>query len=207
MIQFTRQGGFTEQIGSLVVSGHYRQTEESKSPAANKHPLDGEINVFFGGMEFCLTDDDDNGLRILKAEDPRETVHPDYMIVSGNSGESVRFQLSDGTELNFATLSDGGVLELRISASFSDDAEGLELPYRPLRTSRIRDSGDGEFIIISDGANYRFNNSTLDPERQLVILDTENPVLSYGMIPVNKAFESADYIVEAAQNKQSYDEP
>jgi hypothetical protein len=204
MIQFTRQGGFTQQIGSFVVSGHYRQTEEPRAAAGAEHPLDGEINIFFGGMEFCLTDDDENGLGILKNGTPgRQTVRPDSMSISG---DSARFRLSDGTILNFATLFYGGVQELRISASFAGEAEGLELPYRPLRTSRVRDSGDGEFVIVSDGTNYQFEDSILDPERRLIILNRENPVLSYGAVPANKTFDPDDFIVDAARNKQSYDE-
>jgi hypothetical protein len=202
MIQFTRQGGFTQQIGSFVVSGHYRQTEEPRAGAGAEHPLDGEINVFFGGMEFRLTDDDEDGLGILKDGD-HKTAGPDSMTISG---DSVRFRLSDGTTLNFATLFYGGVLELRISASFAEGTEGLKLPYRPLRTSRVRDIGDGEFVIVSDGTNYQFENSILDPERRLIILDMENPVLSYGAVPTNKTFDPEDFIVDAARNKQSYDE-
>jgi hypothetical protein len=202
MIQFTRQGGFTQQVGSFVVSGHYRRTEEPRAAPGAEHPLDGEITVFFGGMEFRLTDSDENSLGVLKPEG-RQPVHPDSMTVSG---DSALFRLSDGTELNFSTLFYGGVLELRISAAFAEEAEGLELPYRPLRTSRVRDSGDGEFITVADGTNYRFDDSTLDPERRLIILDIKNPAVSYGAVPANKTFNPEDFIISAAGTKPDYDE-
>jgi hypothetical protein len=204
MIQFTKQGGFTQQIGDFVVSGHYQQTGEARSSEPNEYPLDGEANVFFGGMEFRLTDDnDDDSLGILTSEGERMPVSPDYMVVLE---ESVKFGLSDGTELTFLALYYGGAMQLLINASLSGSASVLELPYRPLRTSRIRDSGDGEFIIVSNGASYRFNNSTLDPDRRLLILDLESPALSYGMVPGTTVFNPENYIVSSARNKQNYTE-
>jgi hypothetical protein len=203
-IQFTRRGGFTQQIGNFVISGYYRQAEGPGILADNEYLLAGEINIFFGGMEFRLTNDDDNdSLGTIKSGGRKELVHPDSMTVSG---ESVQFRLSDGTGLSFATQYYGGVLELRIRALFLDDVEILELPYRPLRTSRTRDGGEEGIIIVSDGISYRFNNAVLDSERRLIVLDTQNPVLSYGAVPVNKTFDPADYILASAQDKQSYDE-
>jgi hypothetical protein len=200
MIQFTKQGSFTQRIGDFVVSGHYGKLS---TDIPNEYPLVGEVSIFFGGMEFLLTVDDDDNLSILTDGGRKEGTHPVSMSFSG---ESARFLLADGTELRFNSLFTAGTPELRIYAGLAPGVRRLELPYRPLRTSRIRHSGDGEFHIIADGNSYRFNNSTVDPTRRLVLLDMVDPVISYGAVPGKEIFDPAQFIISSALEKWRYDD-
>ncbi|WP_041611287.1 hypothetical protein [Treponema primitia] len=220
MIQFTRKGSFTRQIGSFVVSGYYGNSngntaeiagepdssrdDQKAAPQVGEYPLDGEVSIFFGGMEFLLTvDDDHDSLGMVGADGKKENSRPLSMSVSG---ESARFLLAGGVELSFDTQYAGSSQELRIYALLPEGLKRLELPYRPLRSSRIRHSGDGEYQIIADGKSYRFNNSTVDPARRLVLMDSAEPVISYGAVPGGEVFDPSNLIISSAKDKQSYDE-
>ncbi|MDR2028561.1 MAG: hypothetical protein LBP93_03375 [Treponema sp.] len=202
IVQFTKQGGFTHRVGNLVVSGVYGETPDSSLPKnANEYPLSGKASVFFGGLEFCLSDDD--GLVLLNAQEEPEALSPEYMILSG---ETVLFRLSGGTELSFTTQYVGGTQELRINGVLPAGFAGLELPYRPLRSSKVRDSGDGQFIVGADGVNYSFGRSLVDEKRRVILLEEAGPTASYRAIPEKRAFDPADFIIPGAQDKRSYTE-
>jgi hypothetical protein len=55
--QFAKRSNFTLRSGNLVVSGHYGETGEGVQ-LPNIYPLEGDVSVFFGGMEFMLTADE-----------------------------------------------------------------------------------------------------------------------------------------------------
>jgi hypothetical protein len=203
ILQFTRQGGFTHRVGNLVVSGVYRETPNS-APQKNthEHPLSGKASVFFGGLEFCLSNDDE-GFVLLNSQGEPELVSPEYMVLSD---ETALFRLSGGTELSFTTQYAGGTQELRINGVFPAGFAGLELPYRPLRSSKIRDNGEGQFIIVADGVNYSFGRSLVDEERRVLILEEAGPAASYRAIPEKRAFNPADFIIPGARDKRTYTE-
>jgi hypothetical protein len=122
------------------------------------------------------------------------------------SGEAALFAFPDGSELGFNTQYAGGALEMRISASFAGDTAGAELPFKPLRKSGIRDTGDGQFVVTADGVNYSFGRSPMDTERGVLILRAGETPVSYRAIPERKAFAPADFILPQAQSAQSYHE-
>jgi hypothetical protein len=205
MIQFGKEGGFTLRTGGMVVSGRYRQPAEGEAPPGPGEYLLGEdASVFFGGMEFCMgAKSEESVLRLFGGEGEGREVLPEKMAVSG---ESVVFGFEDGSELAFNTQYTGGVEELRISCALAEGTERLELPYKPLRKTGVRDLGDGQFIIISGGLNYSFGRSPLDSERGLLLFKTGRSVLTYGVVPEKGAFNPADFIIPQAQSKRSYDE-
>jgi hypothetical protein len=205
MVQFARQGGFTRQVGHFVVAGQYRLPGEGVPPALpNEYLLDGKASVFFGGLEFNMSGgDEDDSFRVLTKDGGREEMQPERMTISG---ESALFVLPGGGELNFSTHYTGGAPELRISGVFPDDITGVELPYKPLRKTGIKDSGEGQFVVFSDGVSYSFGRSPLDPERRLLLLKAGGPALSYRAIPEKRAFSPDDFIIPAAQSKRSFDE-
>jgi hypothetical protein len=205
MVQFTRQGGFTQRIGNFVVTGQYRLSgEDEPPPPPNEYLLAGEVSVFFGGLEFSLSgEDEDNPLCLVSKDGGRENARPERMVISG---ESALFVLPGGVELGFNTQYAGGVPELRISGEFPDDVTELELPYTPLRKTGLRDSGDGQFVVIADGVHYSFGRSALDPERRLLLLKAGGPALSYRAIPEKRAFTPGDFIIAQAQSGRSYSE-
>jgi hypothetical protein len=201
LIQFTKRGGFTHRVGNLVVSGVYREIPDSETPRnADEYPLDGTASVFFGGMEFCLSDNGEEFV-LLDPQGEPEAVRAEYMILSG---ETVLFRLSGGMELVFTTQYTGGSQELRINGVFPDGFMGLELPYRPLRSSRIRNSGDGQFIVVSDGVNYSFGRSLVDEERRVLILEEAGPTAFYRAVQEKNTFNPADFIIPGARDAGTY---
>jgi hypothetical protein len=205
VIQFARQGGFTQRIGNFVVTGQYRIPEADEPPVApNEYLLSGDASVFFGGMEFNLgVDSGGSVLWFYGEEGEKGESLPDRMIVSG---DSALFRFPGGTELTFTTRYAGGTPEMRISCAFAEGTERLELPYKPMRKTGMRDSGDGRFIIISDGEIYSFGRSPLDPERRVLLLRAGEPALSYGVVPEKITFNPQDFIIPQAQSRQTYEE-
>jgi hypothetical protein len=205
MVQFPRQGGFTRRVGLFVVTGQYRLPGEGEPPVApGEYLLDGEASVFFGGMEFSMSGKDRN-FRLITGDGGREEGRPERMILSE---ESALFVLSDGTELNFGTRYAGGAPELRISGVFPGEGgvTGAELPYKPLRKTGLEDAEDGQLTAISEGVRYSFGRSPLDRERGLLYLTEEGPALSYRAVPEKRPFSPDDFIVPAAQDRQSFNE-
>ncbi|WP_010263571.1 hypothetical protein [Treponema primitia] len=213
VIQFTEHRNFTQKIGDFVVSGHYgkqvpvaRETSLQVAEVArdNARPLNGELSIFYGGMEFFLTDDDNaDSLCILNRDGKRERTRPVSITISKNSA---LFMLAGGTELSFTSQNTSGRQELRIGANLPEGYMGLELPYRPLGSSRIRHNDDGESHIIADGKSYHFTNSTVDSARHLILMDIQNPLVFYGVVPGIEVLDPSRFILSSAQDKRNYND-
>ncbi|MDR2102582.1 MAG: hypothetical protein LBP42_00605, partial [Treponema sp.] len=202
MIQFTKHGGFTRQIGDFVITGQYRVPDAADASAdPNTYFLRGGIRIFFGGLEFSLTGDE-SGFGFIKTGGGREFILPGSMVLSG---EQAVFSFPGGTELSFSTQYIRGKPELRINARLEEGAELLELPYTPLKTSQIQDDGGGQFLVRADGENYSFDRSSLDSQRRVLLLDREGPGISYRAVPEKKALDPADFVIPQAQDKQQYE--
>jgi hypothetical protein len=202
MIQFASKGAFTRQVGNLMISGHYNIHENSKIMGnPNQYALIGDISVMFGGMEFSMTKGA-NGFRLVKFDGTTETVLPEYMLITD---ERAIFRISGGTELSFSTRYDGEKPELMISVALTEDTQRLELPYKPLKTSKIYDSSDGQLIVLANGFMYRFSRALTDLERRVLVLQSEGSSISYRVIPEERTFAPEDYIIPSAVDKPSYD--
>ncbi|MDR2079074.1 MAG: hypothetical protein LBP74_05075 [Treponema sp.] len=209
VVQFTKQRSFTHRISDFVISGHYgAQDLPAEISPGNEYSLEGPVDILYGGMEFFLTDDDnDDSLCVLTQEGKREPAKPVSMIVSnGKTADSVLFLLTGGTELSFSSLNADGRQELRISVNLPEGYQGLELPYRPLSSSRIRYGDDGESHIIANGKSYRFNNSTVDTARRLIFMDIENPTVSYGVVPGTNVLDSSLFVLNPARDRRNYND-
>ena len=203
-IQFTNRRSFTLNVGDFVVSGSYGAQETgAETLQGGERLLEGEAGIVYGGMAFFLTDDDGDGLSFLAGSGSREYARPEVMIVSDNA---VLFRLSGGAEISFASRHGGGTQELQISVNLPENCQALELPYRLLRTSRIRRNADGESYVIAGGKNYRLNASTVDFARRLIVIDSREPEASYGTVPGTEAFDPSRFILAAARDKARYDE-
>lgn len=203
-LQFAKQDSFTRRIGNLVVTGHYRNPQDTTaSPAPQEFPLTGEVRVVFGGLEFSMTDED-GAFGLVTAEGTQESILPDYMSISG---ETVSFHIPGGTELAFTTIQDtGGVPELRILGAFTGETRGLVLPFKALRTSRIRTDEAGQFRILAEGVNYGFTRSLTELEYRSLLLEARAPVISYRAFPEEDRFVSRNFVIAAAKDKRTYDE-
>ncbi|MDR1929440.1 MAG: hypothetical protein LBQ44_02315 [Treponema sp.] len=219
-IQFAQKKNFTLQPGNLVVSGRYGGEGTVRFPGV--YPLEGDISVFFGGMEFMLAGDEGFAL-----SGPGGTVRAaaESMILSDNG---VHFQLAGGPalgdtpELSFTTQYSGGALVLVIRGSFGGAYEGpseaeneepgegaagsaytaLALPYTPLRTSTIREGGVS-FIVNSGGTDYAFNRNA--GTGGLIRLEAENPVISYQAVSGQNKLGPRDFIMTGAENGETFE--
>jgi hypothetical protein len=206
IIQFASHRSFTLRVGDLVVSGNYsvRKAGVEVFPDNDERLLEGDAGILYGGMEFLLTDGGgNNSLGILTGDGDREQVRPVSMIVSDRSA---LFRLSGGAEISFSSQHNGGAPELQIRVDLPEGCQGLELPYRLLRSSRIRRSADGESHVIAGGTSYRFNGSTVDYARRLVILDLQEPAAFYGAVPEAEVIDPARFVLSEARDKRRYDE-
>jgi hypothetical protein len=206
MIQFTKQRGFSQRVGSLVVSGHYREVQKGDLPAAEgEYPLSGGVSLVFGGLEFRLGDDDEGGegFGFLDAAGEKRGMDPELMILSAAAAV---FRFPGGTSLAFSCHYIEGAPELRISGLFAEGIAAAEIPYRPLRSSRTRDAGDGELIIRADNVNYSFGRTLPDTARRLITLKDEGPPISYRSMPEKGNFNPADYVIPPAWDLELYAE-
>ena len=204
-IQFSKQGSFTRKVGSFVVSGQQRLPGEEESQAAqNEFLLEGDAHVFFGGIDFgMIKDSDGHSLMLTMKDGKKEESLPDRMTVSG---ESVVFGFPGGTQLEFSSQYAGGALLLLISGAFSGDVTGAELPFRPLRKSGIKDSGDGQFIVSADGSNYTFDRSPMDAEARVLFIRSGGAPVSYRAIPERKGFSPEEFILPQALTDAAYND-
>jgi hypothetical protein len=197
MIQFTKQGNFTRQVGTMTLIGQYKAPEDGGVSAdVNEHPINGEASVFFGGLEFVMGGEAENErVTMTGSGGTRESLGPEYVTISG---ESAAFRFPGGSEMVFSTHFTGGSPELRIAAFLAEEAVSLELPFKLLRSSRLRESGNGQFVIQADGVNYTFGRSAEGEERRILLFRPEGSVVSYRAAPEKNAFSPGDFILPAA---------
>jgi hypothetical protein len=224
-LQFAKRSNFTLQSGNLVVSGHYGESGEGVQ-LPNMYSLKGDVSVFFGGMEFMLTADEGfelsgpGGSIRAAAESMIMTDNGVYFLLSP-SNDLYRSDLGEVPELSFTTQYSGGALVLTIRCTFGGiDAEetldppeasatstytAANLPYKPLRTSRVREEG-AAFVLNSDGVDYMFNRNAGDPRRgSLLRFDTDNSVISYQTIPKRNNLGPADFIMAEAGDDEAFE--
>jgi hypothetical protein len=205
LVQFVNRRSFTLRVGDFAVSGNFSVRETgAETPRGAERLLEGEAGILYGGMSFFLTDEEDNdSLSLLTRSGGREHARPVAMTVLDRA---VLFRLSGGAKISFANRQNGGTQELHISVDLPEEFQALELPYRLLRSSRIRRNADGESYVIAGGNSYQLNASTVDFARRLIIIDALEPVASYRIVPASEAFAPSRFILAAAQDKRRYDE-
>ncbi|MDR1419113.1 MAG: hypothetical protein LBI86_01945 [Treponema sp.] len=207
MIQFVRRGNFTMRAGNMVITGRYAPEEDSESRSADGrretsafHRLQGGAGVYFGGLEFSL-DGPGEGLALLDGSGGRTPVLPEFLVLAG---DAATFTFPGGTELAFTTRYSGGSLELRISAALGGETAALELPYKPLKSSRVRNSGGGEMVINSGGTDYTFGRLTDGAEDRLLSFKADGDSVSYRAVPEKRAFNPEDFVLAGAESRETY---
>jgi hypothetical protein len=203
-IQFTRQGGFTRQVGDMQVSGRYTMGREDAA-ASGEFPITGKLSVVFGGLEFRLAGDgngNEGGFLSAGSDTPQGAALPESMAVSGNTAV---FKFSGGGELSFTSMTSGDYPELQIEGEFPPDVEGFLLSYKPLKTSRIQETENGLPLIIANGQNYSFGRSVQEKGPGLLFLETESAPISYRKVPETPVFNPEDYTLSEARGRQTYD--
>jgi hypothetical protein len=201
MIQFTRPGAFTHTVGDFVVSGHYREPSASgTAPSSGEYFLEREVGVFFGGMEFPMGGN--SGFRLRYETGTTEEPAPESMVLSE---DAAFFRFPGGSGLNFSTYYIEGVPELRISGSFGAQVQALELPYRLLKNSRLRESEEGRLLVTAGGVDYTFADGVLDTGSGILSLAAEEPTVSYRMVREQNDLIPADMVIPAALDVSEYE--
>jgi hypothetical protein len=203
IIQFTRQGNFTQRIGGALVSGQYRAGEDPGKPEnPGEFLLEGGASLFFGGLEYRLKAESETGaLVLIDRKGERRPAEPELMLVSG---DSVSFRFSGGTEIAFSSPQAGAVEELRISGTFAGDAAGADIPFRPLRSTRIRESGGGQLTVIAGGLTYSLSHPADQTAGNVISLRTGGGPVVYRAVPEKEPLRPEDYILPQAATRQAY---
>lgn len=199
VVQFSRRSGFTLTEGSLALSGRYSNAAGVSSSTAER-ALTGPLGVFFGGMEFRLSEDD--GLRSTNANGGSEETRPVAMTVGDNAAT---VKLSDGSIIVFRTAFAGGAETLQVSATLARSVTALYLPYRPLRSSRMVEAGDGTVNFVSGDGSYSFGRAVVDSDRRALLLKAGSPSFAYGKVLPRKSFSPADLALPQAADKVAYE--
>ncbi|WP_304222121.1 hypothetical protein [Gracilinema caldarium] len=200
LIQYVRRTAFTLNLGSLVISGNYRDAGAIKKQAKEEPYLtEGRLSVFFGGMEFRMAEED--GFSVTKTNG---TKHP----LSGLSftllDNAVQVALSDGSTLLFKTFYANGVETLSIQASLEGSSQDIRLPFRPLRSSHVMSGEQNRYMVSAGGKNYLFTGSSVDYQNKLISLKKGMSMAAYGMMPEKKGFNPSDLVIASALDSQAY---
>jgi hypothetical protein len=208
IVQFAKQDGFTKKIGTLVVSGRYKITgarfifpDENTGNA--DIPVENPVNVFFAGLEFKIGSDTKNRQQLSYVD--FDSIRRPVMPVSMNfNAKSVRFKLSDGSELSFYVNNNESGDELIISNFFSENALSIELPYLLTKNARVSSVENSGIIVLYDKKEYAFDRSIIDTERKFVALSNTNPVVTYRVVPDEARFNPVEFIISGAMDKRAY---
>jgi hypothetical protein len=207
MLQFARQNGFTKKVGTLVVSGKYKITDRRFAISENTGnvdiPVENPVSVFFAGLEFNVGSDikDPRRLSLLDFDEIRRPVTPESMDISE---KSVRFKLSDGSELSFYVNNEGSGDELIIGSFFSENAVSIELPFTLTKNARVSSAGNSGIVMLYDKKEWTFDRRIIDTDRELIELSNTNPVVTYRIVSEEKRFNPVEFIVSGAMDKRGY---
>jgi hypothetical protein len=184
-LQFAKQSSFTHRNGSLVVSGFYHEDTEEPILSDTEFLISGDASVFFQEIEFMLSPE--RGFMLRDKEGQQIEFALEKMAVIG---ENIDFTLSDGSIIKFHPHVTGESEELRILSSLNNTIESVEVPIKIPRTSQI--DANNTLVITNNSIMYMFNKTSLDVERNVLILSRNNPSAQYAAIPDAQSFTSSD---------------
>ena len=196
-LQFSKNKSFTLSLDGMLVRGSYLPDPPTVDEASGGQYLTGGVKVSFAGLEFNLSGDGEKGLFLILTDD---TTMPSDPITMTVTEDSVQFVLEGGTELSFSSFNAGS--ELRINTAFSEDTKSLVIPVNPRRASPSKDNERPGFIF--GGAQYYFTPSGGLQEGRLVL--SGNSSISYRIVPKDKDFKLADFVVAQAHSQQAYND-
>lgn len=200
LIQYVRKTAFTLNLGSMVVSGNYLDTNEIKKQAKDEPvQVDGPFSVFFGGMEFRIAEDD--GLVLLRTKGAKSPLSARVFTIID---EGIRLELTDGCELIFKTFFANGVENLSVQALLPAEAQEIRIPFHPLRSSHITSNEQNRYLVSVAGKNYSFNGSVIDSQNKYIRLKGNMALAFYGQIPEKKGFNPGDLVLASALDAQTY---
>jgi len=207
-MQFARYGTFSRQLGGMTISGRYFNGEAAY--AGSYRPgwvrLDGGASVSFGGLEFRLTYAPGvaGGFSLVDSESAAIQVLPEYVSMAGH--EAV-FSLPHGVELSFSTFPSahaGTVSELRITGTFPEGIDAIEIPFRSRRSSIVWDNARGILGVAYDGIRYMFSRHSQELTEGRLVLLAATPTVFYRVIPDVIVNDPADFVVPRVASAQAF---
>jgi hypothetical protein len=206
VLQFSRQRSFTRHAGAMTVSGHSGETAPDDGADPDEFLPEGDLGVFFGGMEFRITGP--GGDFAFVRSDGRKECPAILALAFEENSAVIRFTETgdpqSGLVLVFNSRVSSGRPELRITGSFGEDYTGFEIPFRPLRNARMQNAADGDFIVTTRGSDFSFGASRIDMTRRVLTVNAESPVAVYRSISSEKSFSPADYVLAEARTIDQY---
>jgi len=210
-MQFARYGTFSRQLGGMTISVRYFNGNAAGADASRPGwvRLDGEASVFFGGVEFRLahTPSSGGGFSLVDAENTRHQVFPEYVFMTGN--EAI-FSLPFGAELSFTSQAPDDMAfigfspELRITGTFPEGINAIDIPFRLRRASSAWDNTRGIMSVTHDGVRYKFSRHTQELTEGRLVLLAGTPTVFYRIIPDVIVNAPADFIISGMENALSF---
>jgi hypothetical protein len=205
IVQFSNKGNFSLSVNGMSIRGHFLQSQTSALSAGENSSEEGEpetrkitggIKIFFGGIDFNLKEEKENGLT-LTSTDGTVSVSPEYMLVAGNSA---RFELPGGTVLVFTSVESSRGHELQVSAEFAENFSEVTIPITPRKSSLSKDNGTG---VMYNNLFYSFLGQAQELENRVITLSTEKTFVSYRSRGEQKVLEPADFIIARSHDYEN----
>ncbi|GHV83761.1 hypothetical protein AGMMS50212_11010 [Spirochaetia bacterium] len=204
-VQFARMGSFNHSLGDLRISGSFQKDSNIKQRGILnvEYPIEDGVSVVFGGMEFILSSTHSNGLAKIDLEGNKIPLSPVAMIPSN---EAVRFKLSDGQEVSFYVQGVEGRDELIISGVIDPVTSSINIPFKPLKKTKIIKDDAFSFLVRYNNQDYTFDRDIIDIEEKTIAVSHNDPVVAYRILPEEHTFNPVEYIISGAMQKTRYDE-
>ena len=197
VLQFSSKGNFLLSAGEMTIRGRYLQTSPQET-SSDISRITGGAKVFYGGLEFNLSEERGKGLILADTDGILTPVNPDYLILTDNTA---LFGLPDGTVIAFNSFDSPRGPELRINAEFAENISEVTIPIMPRRSSLVSD--DGQLGVMYGGSRYLFGSPGQYLENGMITLSKENAFISYRSRGNQSVFDPADYITAQSQNYES----
>ena len=201
LMQFSNKGNFTLTTGSMTIRGRYSQAPSAASQYSygEKNELDwlgvtGGIKIFYGGVEFNLSQDNGKGMVLTGIDGASTQSSPDFMVIDE---DTARFSLPDGTTLVFSSFNSEKGSGLQISAELAEDTFEAAIPVVHRRSTLVHDND--QLGVLYNGEHYFFGRSSQELEEGKLVL-SRGSVVSYRPRGKQRIFDPDDYIIAEAKN-------
>ena len=202
IMQFSNSGNFLLSAGEMTIRGRYLQTSPQGTSSGEETDggiqIAGGARVYYGGLDFNLSEERGKGLTLTSTKGVITHVNPGYLILADNTA---LFGLPDGTTILFNSFNSAKGPELQINAELAENISEITIPITLRRSSLIRDNG--QLGIMYGGLRYSFSSHDQYLEDGIITLSRENAFISYRSRENQNAFDPADYIIAQSQNYEN----